>query len=690
MDDKTKAGLLGDIEYFSAKLEADGASMLFLPLAKAYVELTRFDDAAQVLIRGLDANPEVSTAKTLLAQCYVGMGRVDEAKALLTEIRVLDPNNYAAEKLLGKIYQSENEYKKAIISYKNAFFSAPEDPELRELIEELLAETGMELSDLRDERKLMEDDELLETIGQELADEVKHEIGDAAEKPNLTDAEVKSAVDDIVGLSPDFDENSLDQFAEDDSPADTSGEIESEMLSEVSDRVEHIESLDAVKEAVREQEQSYFADAGEHEENVPVDGGIDNLAAELSADFGLDSIKSEEEVFADEEPVLAAEEEKHAEETVGATAEETAGSGQSVFDDFDDFEEVADEHLASIDDLFNFVPVSEDGEEMEAPSPAAQEEQAVQAESAETVEEMEDVPAEEPEEIDADEQLADITSEVVIPEEKQPAVADTAETEEPVETEQAETVAEEEQYVDTVAEEPAVADSDEAVEELPETEQPEIAQEEENEPAAEPAVIDEPVAEDILTETAEEPAEIPEESVIEADVSEEILDEVITDEKIDDALKEVLEQETIQEDEPAAEDGEPAEAADEIILHGGDHRSVIDVQEVELLPSDELPDFEEDSELPEDVLAQEPALVSEIQQEINRDTELNDELATLFALNEIEERDKKTDSDEYVNTNSDDMDTEDFTYDPEQLDDETYEQVNKLENLLELIKNNSK
>lgn len=685
MDDKTKAGLLGDIEYFSAKLEADSTSMLFLPLAKAYVELTRFDEAAQVLIRGLDANPEISTAKTLLAQCYVGMGRVDEAKAILTEIRVLDPNNYAAEKLLGKIYQSENEYKKAIVSYKNAYFSAPEDPELRELIEELLAETGMELSDLRDDRKLMEDDELLDTIGQELADEVKHEIGDAAEKPNLTDDEVKSAVNDIVGSSPDFEDDNLDQFAEDDSPADTSDEIESEMLAEISDSVEHTESLDSVREAVREQEQNYFADADGHGEDVSVEGGIDNLAAELSADFGLDSIKSEEEAFSDDDSETSAEEEEQAEEPIEPAEETPAGSGQSVFDDFDDFEEVADEHLASIDDLFNFVPVSEDGEEMESPVPAAEAEPERKAEP-EAVVEADEIPAEGPEEIDADEQLADITSEVVVPEEEEPsAIAENAETVESVVDEAADIVKEEP--------EPDVH-KDVSEPEKDEIEQPDVAQNEDNEPADESAVTDEPSVEEMSMETVvsaepEQPEEFQEEPEPESGEAEKILDEAITDEKIDDALKEVLEQETVSEEKPESE-REPAEAADEIIKHTVDMRSVIEAQEVELLSSDDEPVFAEDAELPDDILEQEPALVSEIQQEISRDTELDDELATLFALDEIQERDRKPGSDEYVSIDSDNSGAAGFIYDPEQLDDETYEQVNKLENLLELIKNNSK
>ncbi len=680
MDEKTKAGLLGDIEYFSAKLEADNTSMLFLPLAKAYVDLNRFDDAVQVLLHGLDANPEISTAKTLLAKCYVGMGRVDDAKALLTEIRVLDPNNYAAEKLLGKIYQSENEYKKAIISYKNAYFSAPEDSELRELIEELLAETGMELADLRDERKLMDDDELLDTIGQELADEVKHEIGDVADRPSLSEEDVKTAVDDIVGHSPDIEDADLSKFAEDDSPADTSNEIESEMLAEISEEVEPTESLDEVKDAVQQYEQNYFA--GIDEQEAAVTGGVDALAAELSADFGLDGIKSEAEAFADEHSVPeepAAIAESAEQKTEESSPDETAAPAEhNIFDDFGDIEEISDEHLASIDDLFSFVPVSEDGDEMEAPIPAATETQT--PETQEKAEEPEE--HDEPLEIDADEQLADISSEV---EEHKPEqqfeenITEETETEEPVSDEPADEQQEEPAYIEPQPEESDAEDMAADGSASTADEDDEIK----DEPAKEESVYDDATGQEVAGD--EDTVIHPEESAIHAaepeirtDEPEEIYDELMTDEKIDDALRDVLKDDK----------HETAESADEIIPHNSSIRPVIDVQEAET--ENDISDESENAVIPEDILAQEPEIVSEIKQEIEKDTELNDELATLFAMDELEERDRKPSFNEYVSSDSDDGGTEGFVYDPQQLDNETYEQVNRLENLLELIKNNSK
>lgn len=671
MDDKTKAGLLGDIEYFSAKMEADHTSMLFLPLAKAYVELTRFDEAANVLMKGLDANPDIATAKTLLAQCYIGMGRVEEAKGLLTEIRVLDQNNYLAEKLLGKIYQSEGENKKAIVSYKNAYFTAPEDLELKETIEELLSESGMQFSDLRDERNLMEDEELLDTIGQELADEVRSELGASAERPDLSDMDVKDAVEDIIGQSPDFGADSLDRFTEDDSPAEAADEIEEEMLADADERVVPTESHESIAKVVQEQQNDYFSALDDMPEETAPSADIGDLAAELSADFGLEGLKSEAEVFAEDSTDESTHEaEWHAEQGEDeflASAEDSIVVEQDVFDESGDVEEIAEEHLASIDDLFDFVPVTEDGQDMApvviAPAPVVEEEEAETAvsEEPEQVDEPEEIQPEEFESEALAEAMADIPSEVSADEpEKMPETAE------------------------------------EEVQEIEDEPEPEIQETaEENEvPAAEEAAE----TDDIIEPEAEMPEDEPEP---EADLAEEIYDEIITDERIDEALKDVLEQQPVEEetaempDEAATEeitDAVEVESADEIIAHRDFMRPVIEISEAEEhTRAETFADTAEDTgEIPADIIADEKELVSEIQQEIAKDVALEDELATLFALDAMEDRETASDTDEYMSIDADENAPSEKEIGYAHLDDETYEQVNRLENLLELIKNNSK
>lgn len=143
MDEKDKSRYLGDVEYFSAKLEQDPSSVLFIPLAKAYIKLEKFEEAVEVLTAGIDANSDMLSAKTMLAKAYLGLGNKDDAKAVLTEVQVVDRNNYLASKLMGDIQRNDDDLKKALVSYRNALLVAPEDAELRNLVEELMSKAGI-------------------------------------------------------------------------------------------------------------------------------------------------------------------------------------------------------------------------------------------------------------------------------------------------------------------------------------------------------------------------------------------------------------------------------------------------------------------------------------------------------------------------------------------------------------------
>ncbi len=52
----------------------------------------------------------------MLAKAYLGLGKMDDAKAILTEVQVIDRNNYLASKLMGDLLRNEDNIKKS--SYK--------------------------------------------------------------------------------------------------------------------------------------------------------------------------------------------------------------------------------------------------------------------------------------------------------------------------------------------------------------------------------------------------------------------------------------------------------------------------------------------------------------------------------------------------------------------------------------------
>lgn len=112
MEEYEKSAYLKDIDYFAAKLEENPSSTLFVPLANAYIKMEQFNEAVRVLSFGIDANPEMYSAKTLLAQAYLGEGNIQEAKAILTEVQVVDRNNYLASKLMGDIHRNDDDIKK--------------------------------------------------------------------------------------------------------------------------------------------------------------------------------------------------------------------------------------------------------------------------------------------------------------------------------------------------------------------------------------------------------------------------------------------------------------------------------------------------------------------------------------------------------------------------------------------------
>lgn len=137
MDEKLKTKYLRDIEYFSKKLEDEPKSKVFMPLAIAYLKLGKYDEAIEIASNGLDLNPEYLAAKTLLAEAFLGKGMLNEAKGLLVEVAAFSEGNYKAQKYLGEIYRIEGNMEKALYYYRSASLSAPEDYELRGLIDEL-------------------------------------------------------------------------------------------------------------------------------------------------------------------------------------------------------------------------------------------------------------------------------------------------------------------------------------------------------------------------------------------------------------------------------------------------------------------------------------------------------------------------------------------------------------------------
>jgi tetratricopeptide (TPR) repeat protein len=213
MDENQKARYLRDIEYFSKRLEENPKSKVFMPLAMAYLKLEKFDEVIEICTKGLDNNPDYIAAKTILAQAFLGKGMLNEAKGLLLEVATFSRDNYRANKLLGEIYRAEENIEKAIYYYRTAYFSSPEDLELKNLIEELATTvdaTPKGFDELKEDEPLLKDEpsneDLFEAetditdMTKTLAEDVMTDIS-RSEAEGIDIFEVEAEVDSLVSDS---------------------------------------------------------------------------------------------------------------------------------------------------------------------------------------------------------------------------------------------------------------------------------------------------------------------------------------------------------------------------------------------------------------------------------------------------------------------------------------------------------
>jgi tetratricopeptide (TPR) repeat protein len=581
MEEQEKSVYLKDVEYFSAKVEQNPSSTLFVPLANAYIKLEQYDEAVSVLKTGIDESPEVYAAKTMLAQAYMGQGDVDEAKVILTGVLATDPHNYLASKLMGDLFRNEENIKKALVNYRNALMVAPEDTKLRALMDELMEAAGMSAGEISAEPNLMDaDDELLDQLGSELAEEVRQEVGEEElGKVEASDDEISSTVDSIVGVddSSGMEDMSLDNYQES-SSAGATDELEEELVASFDDEIIHTDlspdemGEEDVDKAVKLDKEIM----GDGSEAAPDDDEVAALAAELGADLGL--------------------------ETKSALPP----------DDIDE----------ALDEVF--------GEEKEK----TEEEKSF----------FDGVDAEAPEELD-DELKAMLGVDEVVAEKE------------------------------TVAEEPVAEEA--------------VAEESVAEEAIEEPVVAEPELDDDLKALLGEDAEVVAEDTVAEEASEE---PDVAEPELDDDLKALLGEDVEPVGAAVAEEAveEPAVAEPELdddlkALLGEDVEPVEDTVEAEAEHVAELQDIE-------DLEGFEPVSEdAEIPAEDEEPEEADEDIEMLTDAEE-ESPDVSETSEEIYEASMDELmenAPEDDENGVENLDPETREQVNRLENLLETIKNNA-
>lgn len=118
---------LEDIERLKEKVDKDPNSKLFIPLAEEYKKAGMFDEAIDVLAKGLERQPEYMSARVSLGKIYLERGMLEDARAEFEKVISTIPDNLYAHKKLAEIYSNLGEKDRAVKEFKTVLKLNPMD-----------------------------------------------------------------------------------------------------------------------------------------------------------------------------------------------------------------------------------------------------------------------------------------------------------------------------------------------------------------------------------------------------------------------------------------------------------------------------------------------------------------------------------------------------------------------------------
>src|SRR5512140_2758073 len=114
---------------------SDPSSDAYRPLTEAYLGASRFMEAMVVCKKGVKAHPADPAAKVLLARVYADQGKDRKAIEELGAVLAAFPTFVAANRLAATLYFRLGEREPAEAALRRAAEAAPDDPEVRALLE---------------------------------------------------------------------------------------------------------------------------------------------------------------------------------------------------------------------------------------------------------------------------------------------------------------------------------------------------------------------------------------------------------------------------------------------------------------------------------------------------------------------------------------------------------------------------
>jgi cellulose synthase operon protein C len=114
---------------------SDPSSEAYRPLTEAYLASSRFMEAMVVCKKGVKAHPDDPAARVLLGRVYADQGKDRKALEELGGVLAAFPTFVAANRLAGVLHFRLGEREKGEAALRRAAEHAPDDPELRALLE---------------------------------------------------------------------------------------------------------------------------------------------------------------------------------------------------------------------------------------------------------------------------------------------------------------------------------------------------------------------------------------------------------------------------------------------------------------------------------------------------------------------------------------------------------------------------
>ena len=122
---------LGNLEY---EFATQPKSEAFIPLAESYLNIGRYVEAMVVCKKGINAHPEISIGRLIMARIYVAMGKNQKAIEELENLLKSKPQEITALVQLGTILLKQGQEEKGIETLKKALDLDPKNQKAFEIL----------------------------------------------------------------------------------------------------------------------------------------------------------------------------------------------------------------------------------------------------------------------------------------------------------------------------------------------------------------------------------------------------------------------------------------------------------------------------------------------------------------------------------------------------------------------------